>query len=291
MTDPSALNAARKASRVYLLLVLGACYSLGALELIFRTGTFYQILAKGFTAVPVAAAFLTRRLTGVNWEYTLSLRVWENGKVWLFSAFVPALLIGCGAVIYYLSFREQYSGVCRYGMLFGSAASVEVKSPLLFLLVCVLISAAAIPLQLLELGEEIGWRQYLLGFQVRRHGSRKAVLINGAEWGLAHLPLIYFGFNYSLDNIGAPWSNMALMMLLCMVLGVIMSYVTIKTRNCMYAAIIHGAVNVIAEVPVCLSYTMKNGLLGPNPTGLVTLLPLIVLSAVLFRFMPEAERP
>lgn len=84
---------------------------------------------------------------------------------------------------------------------------------------------------------------------------------------------------------------MALMMLVCMVLGVIMSYITIKTRNCMYAAIIHGAVNVIAEIPVCLSYTMKNGLLGPNPTGLVTLLPLIVLSAVLFRIMPEAERP
>ncbi len=32
MTDPSALNDARKASRVYLLLVLGSCYGLGVRE-------------------------------------------------------------------------------------------------------------------------------------------------------------------------------------------------------------------------------------------------------------------
>lgn len=89
MDDPSALSAARKASRVYLLLVLGLCYGLGALELIFRTGTFYQILAKGFTAIPVAAAFLARRLTGVNWEYNLSLRAWKNGKAWLFPPSFP----------------------------------------------------------------------------------------------------------------------------------------------------------------------------------------------------------
>ena len=34
-------------------------------------------------------------------------------------------------------------------------------------------------------------------FQVEKYGEKKAVLINGIEWGIVHLPLIYFGFNYS----------------------------------------------------------------------------------------------
>lgn len=50
------------------------------------------------------------------------------------------------------------------------------------------------------------------------------ILLNGFFWGMAHLPLIYFGFNYSPENIGAPWSNMAMMMLVCAVIMLISSY-------------------------------------------------------------------
>ena len=287
--EEKAVRDDRHAVRIYLMIVLGICYGLGVLELLTKTGKVYQLLAKGFTAVPVIAAFLTRRLTGVQFKYSLSLKVWKNWKAWLFSAFVPGILIGIGAVLYYIIFRGQYSGVCRYGALFGSDVSVLVKNPLIFMLVCALISAAAVPIQLLELGEEIGWRQYLLGFQKEKYGYRKAVFINGMEWGLAHLPLIWFGFNYSLENFGAPWSNMVLMMLLCVVLGTIISYITIRTGNCMYAAIIHGTVNVAAEIPVCLSFDMKNGLLGPNPTGIVSMIPLIILALVLLQRMKNDD--
>ena len=102
---------------------------------------------------------------------------------------------------------------------------------------------------------------------MQKYGERKAALLNGFEWGLAHLPLIYFGFNYSLDNWGAPWSNMGMMLVVCIVLGIILSYITVQTGNCMYAAIVHGVVNVMGELPVYLSLEIRNGLLGPNPRG------------------------
>ena len=91
-------------------------------------------------------------------------------------------------------------------------------NPLSFSVVCVLIAAGCIPIQLLELGEEIGWREYLLPKQVAVYGMRKGVLLNGFYWGIAHLPLIFLGFNYSLENIGAPWSNMLMMIIVCMTL-------------------------------------------------------------------------
>ena len=266
----------------YLLLVLGVCYLLGLLEALTGTGKFYQVLGIGFTFIPVIAAVITKRITGERARYRLSLKVWKNMKFWLLSALVPGVLIAIGAAIYFLIFPEQYSGIFKIGERLGTETEIAVNSPLLIVLACVAVSAVMIPIQLLELGEEVGWRGYLLGFQVEKYGERKAVLINGIEWGIAHLPLIYYGFNYSLDNPGAPWSNMGMMIITCVVLGVLLSYVTIKTGNCMYAAIIHGVVNVIGELPVYFSVDMASGLLGPNPTGIITMLPLIIAAIICF---------
>ena len=270
-----------RAVRVYLLIVLGVCYLLGLLELVTESGKFYEVLAVGFTFIPVTAAFITRRITGERPRYRLSLRVWKNMKYWLLSAFLPGVLIAVGTVIYFLVFPENYSGVFRIGLRLGTETEIIVSHPIVLALLCILVSAVMIPIQLLELGEEIGWRGYILSFQIEKYGERKAVLINGLEWGIAHLPLIYFGFNYSSLNPGAPWSNMLVMLLLCLVLGIFFSYVTVRTGNCMYAAVAHGVVNTIGELPVYLSVNMESGLLGPNPTGLITMLPLIVLAVIL----------
>ena len=279
-----------KAIFVYLTLVLGICCLLGLLEAVTGSGRFYQILGIGFTFIPVIAAFVTRRITGERAKYHLSLSVWKDMKRWLLSALLPGALIAVGAVIYYLVFPERYSGIFKIGMRLGTDAEIAVNSPILIALACIAVSGVMFPVQLLELGEEIGWRGYLLGLQVEKYGERKAVIINGIEWGFAHLPLVWFGFNYSLDNPGAPWSNMIMMMVTCIALGVIFSYVTIKTENCMYAAIAHGAANVIGELPVYFSVDLSNGLLGPNPTGLLTMLPLIVFAVICFAKLGKSAK-
>lgn len=112
-----------------------------------------------------------------------------------FSAFAPAITIVLGAVFYFVVFRGEYSGVFELGALIGNDVHIEITNPIIFAIVCMIISVVFVPIQLLELGEEVGWRGYLLWFQVEKYGEKKAVLINGIEWGLAHLPLIYLGFN------------------------------------------------------------------------------------------------
>ncbi len=272
---------------MYLASIFFICYGLGILEFLTGTGKFYHFLGIAFTFLPVLMAFITRRITGERGKFYLSLKVWKDVKSWLFSAFVPGILIVLGAVLYFLVFPNHYSGVFKYGMLSGSNAEIVIRSPLLIALVCIMAAAMMIPIQLLELGEEIGWRGYLLGFQIEKYGKRKAVLINGAEWGLAHFPLIYFGFNYSLSNPGAPYTNMILMLIVCVVLGILFSYITIRTGNCMYAAIMHGVVNVIGELPVYMTHDMINGLLGPNPTGLLAMSFLAVFAILLLIKMKD----
>lgn len=273
----------------YLAIIFAYTFGLGILEKVFKTGRFYTFLQTSFTALPVVTALIVRKITGAKSKYKLSLKVWKNLKMWLFSALAPAILIVLGAVLYFSVFNNEFSKVFALGHLIGNDAIIEISNPIVFVIVCVIISSVCIPIQLLELGEEVGWRGYVLCFQVERYGARKAVLINGFEWGLAHIPLIYFGFNYSNDNPGSPWSNMALMIFVCIIMGIIFSFVTLKTGNCMYAAIMHGAVNVIGEIPVFCSVSLKSGLLGPNPTGLLSMTFLIILAIILYMKIGKDE--
>lgn len=275
---------------LYLSLVLGTCYLLFGAALLIKNDighSVYGILQKGFTAFPVLAALITRKITKDKSPWRFSLKVWKRPWLWLFCAFVPGILIALGAGLYFMIFPEAFSGSFHYGGLFALAGAeadgvMQLDSPVQFWIVTIAISAAFIPIQLLELGEEIGWREYLLPKQIERYGLRRAVLVNGLLWGIAHMPLIYFGFNYSLDNPGAPWSNMVMMLLVCMTLGIILSYVMVISGNVMYPAIVHGVVNVIGEVAVYLSVTEKSGLLGPNPTGLIGMSGLILCAAMMF---------
>ena len=187
-----------KAIRLYLLLLFTVCYGLGIIELLTNTGKAYEFLRIGFTFFSVLSELITKRVTNVKSHYFVYLRVWKNKKAWLLSAIIPGILIVLGSLAYFFVFKYEYSGIFAYGQLLGNGNTITINNVFVFSFVCIFVAAFLIPIQLLELGEEIGWRGYLLDLQIEKCGERSAVLINGFEWGLAHLPLIYFGFNYSL---------------------------------------------------------------------------------------------
>ena len=131
----------------------------------------FNFLGIMFTFFPVMAGVITKTITKRKSRIHLSLRVWENKKEWLFSAFIPSLMIALGSILYFIVFNENYSGVFELGnVIKGSEVIINVRNPIFFALICVVISAIMIPIQLLELGEEIGWRGYLLGFQKKKYG-------------------------------------------------------------------------------------------------------------------------
>ena len=202
----------KRQMRLYLISVLGICWVLGIAAAFTRGNVIYQILQKGFTAFPVIAAVLTRRITKDKAQWRISLKVWKDNRLWAFCAFVPGILIAVGAALYFMLFPEQYSGIFHLGNLTGTERVLQITNPLQFGLICILIAAVCIPVQLLELGEEIGWREYLLPKQISMYGARKGILLNGLFWGTAHLPLICLGFNYSpektdcWDRIPPGWS-------------------------------------------------------------------------------------
>lgn len=98
---------------------------------------------------------------------------------------------------------------------------------------------------LFTMGEELGWRGFLLP-RLLPLGQWKAVLWSGLIWGLWHAPVIVQGHNYP----GYPILGVFMMIIFCFLLGTIIAWLYINTKSPWVAALIHGAVNAIAGLPV-----------------------------------------
>lgn len=98
---------------------------------------------------------------------------------------------------------------------------------------------------LFTMGEELGWRGFLLP-QLMPLGQWKAILWSGFIWGVWHAPVILQGHNYP----GYPIPGVFMMIVFCMLLGIIISWMYLNTKSPWAAALAHGSVNAVAGLPV-----------------------------------------
>ena len=151
---------------------------------------------------------------------------------WIIGMLIPAL----GAKVYaVISFPAVFMGAPALSV-FITRKLTQDTTPLNFstkifknkkaLLFSALLPGAAIfmgtvlfPIWYIALGEDIGWQGYMLPMLCRRLPVQRAVIINGALWGLAHAPLIYYGMNYGTDYFGAPYTGIIMMVCVTIVLG------------------------------------------------------------------------
>ncbi|MCG2784505.1 MAG: CPBP family intramembrane metalloprotease [Anaerolineae bacterium] len=257
--------------------------------------TAYLGLWGAFSVLPVLATFLTRAITRDKSPWYLKPNFRQSWKTYLFAALAPGLAIFLSGLLYFLLFPQDLdltarNLVAQYGQ-FGAPENL-LLTPQTILLVgiaFIFISPLVLPVHLFALGEEIGWRGYLLPNLLKLISPRKATLLHGVLWGLAHAPLIYFGFNYGSGYWRAPWSGILMMTLVCVVLGTWLAYVTIQSQSILPAVILHGAGNVIGELPVLFSFLSLSPLIGPNPTGIVGMSGLIVGAVILFARLPRCK--
>jgi len=135
---------------------------------------------------------------------------------------------------------------------------------------------------LMFLGEEIGWRAYLVPRLLKIYNPKISFIIGGCIWGIWHGVGILMGFNYP----GHPILGNIMMMVLCIPVGIILQYLYFKSKSIFVSAIAHGAMNWTASnfIMFVLSDSDYNKLIY-GPTGIIGILIFAVTAYFLYNKM------
>ena len=153
-----------------------------------------------------------------------------------------------------------------------------------------LMLAGAVSNCFVTIGEEFGWRGWLLT-SLRPLGTWPALLIVGVVWGLWHAPLILLGYNFNRPDI----TGLGLMIGGCIMVGILFGWLRLRTGSVWPAVFAHAALN--GSTGMLLALVIDVGASTPDP-ALMTLLGVSgwIISAVViatlvltgqFRKQPE----
>lgn len=231
------------------------------------------LLPTTYMFAPAVGTVVARLLTGEGWS-NLGLRprlrdsLGTYGLAW----FAPAVLTLVGAGVYFALFAANFDPeLAAFAEAVRQTAGTDVGFDPWTLVAIQLVSALTIgPLvnTFFALGEEFGWRGYLLP-KLLPLGARRATLVVGLVWGAWHWPVIAMGYNYGFGYPGAPWTGFLAMCWFTVTTGVFLAWVTLRSESVWPAAIGHGAINAVAGIGALFVVGQPNPLLGPTPLGVV----------------------
>lgn len=256
-----------------------------------------QLMTAACMFFPAIGVLLTRLITKEGFKNAwLRPNLKGNIKTYLLAWFGPGILTFAGMGIYFLMFPRSLDLSFSYftATLEATGAPLEtlpMPIGMLMLVQCVQGLFLAPAMNFVTcFGEEWGWRGYLLPKVSKHFSTIPTLLITGIIWGLWHAPLTAIGHNYGLGYPGFPFTGIAMMCLFCTVLGMFMSYVTLKTKSCIPAILAHGAVNGIAAIGIYFTRDGGNPFIGPAPTGIVGLIPFILAAIPMFIYLNRCEK-
>lgn len=103
---------------------------------------------------------------------------------------------------------------------------------------------------LFAMGEEFGWRGYLL-WELAPLGFWRASIAIGAIWGLWHAPIIVAGYNY----LSFPYIGVLAITVACLSFSPVYTYLVIKAESVLAAALLHGVFNGSAGIVIAFAVT------------------------------------
>ena len=145
----------------------------------------------------------------------------------LLAVFIPLIYLLIPYMIYWKTHPDNFGYT-------GVALSLILKDCLPTLIIGIF------PGILSAMGEEIGWRGYMLPALTERSGLKKALIITSLFWCCWHLPLLAFGDYMA----GAPvWYKLPAFVLCIFPVGIIIGGLTYLSKSVWPAAFLHAAHN------------------------------------------------
>ena len=211
-----------------------------------------QLMTQGLWAIamwgPGIAAIITTVLITKQPFKNLRLNSLGPKRFYLWAWFLPiglTIIGGLLTLLFGIAKLDLNFSMIRESMASAAGGSSVPAETIVVIQVLLAFTLAPFFNVLFALGEELGWRGFLLP-QLTPLGQWKAMLISGTIWGVWHAPAIVQGHNYP----GYPVLGIFMMVVFCVLLGIILSWLYLNTKSPWVAALGHGSVNAAAGLPV-----------------------------------------
>lgn len=225
--------------------------------------------APGLAAILVTRFVKKHSISNLNLKRLGSKRIylwaWLLPPVFALAAGLLTWLFGAGKLD--LSFPAFQQAMAQSPG--GSAIPVN-----MVVAIQVLFAITLAPLinTVLALGEELGWRGFLLP-ELLPLGQGRAILLSGAIWGIWHAPAILQGHNYP-NN---PVLGVFLMVGFTILVGTFFSWLYLRTLSPWAPGFAHGCLNAVAGLPL-LFLTGVNLTIGGTLASLIGWIPLAIFT-------------
>ena len=184
----------------------------------------------------------------------------------LLGCLLPLVYLLIPYMVYWLLYPENFA-------YHGVALAVILKDLLPPLVIGTFFSLLS------ALGEEIGWRGFMVPALYERLGLNKTLLISSLFWCCWHLPLLIGG-----DYMpGTPlWYQLPVFVLCIFPVGVMAGLLTLESGSVWPAAFLHAAHNNYDQMVFGIITRGDNRMFFVSETGVLTMLCAWALAAVLY---------
>jgi membrane protease YdiL (CAAX protease family) len=241
-----------------------------------------------FMLMPAVAALITGKATGEGMKLTgkgsLMLGIDFSNKKWIFfliACLMPWIINEIGAAADMIIF-DGFDRQMINSDVFAPYKEIVPLFPALSISSAVIGSFGG-------LGEELGWRTYMMPKLEKKTGIIPSVITGGIIWSAWHWPLIHHGHSFGIDYPGYPWAGPLAFTAFCIFENAFLTYLTKKTCSVWPAAFAHAVNN--ARPSILLFFLNKEKLPVIESTfGFVQFFPSVIVGAICVYLMIKDNR-
>ena len=171
-----------------------------------------------------------------------------------------------------------------FGVVPAAFGYADMEQPIVFWVVFSIIGLLSSCLS--ALGEELGWRGFMVPTVAKVMDKKKAYVLSGIIWAVWHMPLMIAGL-YAADTV--MWYGLLMFVCELTIMAVIMAVIREKSNSVLPAVLIHASHNFYDQTILQSVTTDKRVPYLAGETGVLTVVIAGIILAILLWAVREKQ--